>query len=564
MDYFVDPEFTSVFQDLDKSKLAVVAALPVMKDFVETFDQSIKALKSNSNYGIEEQISRFKQMLEKYLMVLKTWAPLTPKEFLRLNTASYSNVRFKTIESYLDNISLILQSIELHKDEIRKELLPSDGFEVGAVMIGSAAWQDEASPKTYEDIFTTIHQNLKLTTSAFSSQLSQEVFPIPASIKKIREIFGQDLSVVVSGDRKPSIFTPSITGVKLEKGSLLYTYNIPLRLHSAVVEIAYNKKDDNIRFTFKFYGDHQGRWKFMSKLAQQAALVLEHQLNTVKISKVGMSFDLVLHGSNLIQDPTILNRLHALWENLMDLSFRTALPAWQFKSKDALYDVWLEQFSDKNKAEQKIVSQWIEKRQHLDTLVLFLLGKQVEKGNFFVEAIKAAVEGFGTRITKPKTKTDEEYKKFHETHLIRIQAKKLFLKLFQKNRGFKEAAQLVFKDLMQSDKESEHYVTGAEQEADLKLYAHLFQHEQGVKEVIDGVFEYATDENGENDFINHFFKVLLDELAKKELKLKNETEELEGYTMLEPKRKAIEVESKALESGIELCRQLVKKRLEKK
>lgn len=322
MDYFVDPEFTAVFQDIDKNQIAVVAALPVMKDFVEMFDQSIKVLKSNGQYGIEQQVPRFKQMLEKYMMLLDNWAPLVPKEVLKFSNKA-------TLESYLNDVSHALKAI---KSNDKHQFHPSKGFNVQAAAIGSAvAWLDEIAPKTCEDVFTTIHQSLLVITSAFYSQLPQEAFPIPVSIKKIKEIFGEKISI--SGEDS---FTPSLAGVKLEKGLLVYTYNIPLRLHSAIVEITYNKKDDNTRFVFKFYGNEPARWKVMSHFAQQAALVLGRQFNNGNILETGMSFDLFAHSSDLIQDPTILNGFHTLLKDLIILTFKMVFVPDQKENKQFL------------------------------------------------------------------------------------------------------------------------------------------------------------------------------------------------------------------------------------
>ncbi len=274
--YFTSQDFEATLKNINDNQFTFVATLPVMKDFVELFDQSIKALKSSTQYPTEQKVTLFKRMLEPYLSLLEHWAPIIPDGTLKYNPSW-------PLKHYLKELRTSLQGLTSTEES---QLLPSDGFGVQAAALGSVAHFHYHRPKTLEDIFTTIHQSLLITVSALNKQCSDAAFEKP-------ELLQKSLVEIAAGH--------SLTGIHFTKGSFTYSFNIPLLNHSAALDITYNKKQYTVALGFKFYGlksygfNNNNRWSNIRAFAQTVALIFDLPISNITLKGLELSFAITIN-----------------------------------------------------------------------------------------------------------------------------------------------------------------------------------------------------------------------------------------------------------------------------
>ncbi|NGX27819.1 MAG: hypothetical protein K940chlam6_01757, partial [Chlamydiae bacterium] len=121
-------------------------ALEMMKDFTDTFDLAIKAMKASPDFTEEQKVQLFKRMLISYFSLLQAMTDkvLPPDAFNRIP----------------DQVYAIERILESQSDTDPEQLGPSADFSVAAAAFGSGAMFDIHLPAYLEDVFTLIHQNL--------------------------------------------------------------------------------------------------------------------------------------------------------------------------------------------------------------------------------------------------------------------------------------------------------------------------------------------------------------------------------------------------------------------
>ncbi|NGX27743.1 MAG: hypothetical protein K940chlam6_01681, partial [Chlamydiae bacterium] len=130
----------------DASSPVRFTALEMMKDFTDTFDLAIKAMKASPHFTEEQKVQLFKRMLMPYFSLLQelTDKVLPPDAFNRIS----------------DQVYAIERILESRSDTDPEQLRPSADFSVAAAAFGSGAMFDIHLPAYLEDVFTLIHQNL--------------------------------------------------------------------------------------------------------------------------------------------------------------------------------------------------------------------------------------------------------------------------------------------------------------------------------------------------------------------------------------------------------------------
>lgn len=250
--YFLNDPFIVAFKKAND--LGRLAALGVMDKFVNAFDLSIKAMLGGGAEP-EVKVQNLRTMLGQYLELLNKWAVFIP-------VGSIQYHQEWLLATYMKKISDIYNSMKKNEKNM---LLPSGGFSVSAAVLGSATAFDRHYPKSLEDIYTLIHQNLLMIVGVLSNQISWEIKPT-----LLKEV--EDKCLAKFKFKKTSFSC---------KGTKIYIrYNLPLRNHSAVADVKYNNKTKNLLLTIKFVGARRFRWDFI----QWLAYVTQSKINGIHIN----------------------------------------------------------------------------------------------------------------------------------------------------------------------------------------------------------------------------------------------------------------------------------------
>jgi len=263
------------------------AALSLMEKLVDLWDKAIKALKGSTEFKIEEKIEKFQSMLNVYFGFLDCWIDLTNLKTTPsggVSIISVTTVIFRTQKDDLGDVQKIL-STKVTSD-YEKQLDNSKDFNVQITALGKQKRDFlRYAPKTYEDAFTFIHQSLINVLSL----ACQDVFPSVASLKLpvwLRDIMNElsQLPAKVLGMAKAKMFVSIVVPLSavnflsydFVKNSIIFTYNVPLRTHSIVLQIKYDNLQKATFIKVIFYGDNEeNRWERMSDYVEIASYLLD-------------------------------------------------------------------------------------------------------------------------------------------------------------------------------------------------------------------------------------------------------------------------------------------------
>ncbi|MBY0352995.1 dual specificity protein phosphatase family protein [Candidatus Babeliales bacterium] len=291
----IDPAFVQSYKNAgDIGKVAVLSLLDL---FIDTFDQSIKAVKASSEYEVvtsaanpklntrDNKLFTFKTMLDEYLRLL---TGISPYQELggHYGTAFDTGVTVKlaAATTSLSGAAKLYDAAQLDN---------SNNFNVALVVIGNKAGGSLQAVNTFEDIFTFIHQSLINVTSFFLGKTS--VVALASKDAPALPQLLKDLLAEIDSIKKVGFGThgnhATLMGLSFSKGTLGYKYNYPLRSHSATLFLEYNKKTDTARFGCRTSGENEwGRFYKIGDYAQAVAWALDLKQVEVTPEKKAVTF----------------------------------------------------------------------------------------------------------------------------------------------------------------------------------------------------------------------------------------------------------------------------------
>jgi hypothetical protein len=342
LDYFCGEDFKKSFSEAS-SNLSKMAALQAMKLFVETFDSSIKALKGSAEFELSKKVIKFKEILLKYYSLFEVWAnlctdkqkeDLAPKEF-----ASYVLSKlFDDTEKKLSRLETFNQYVAMHKNNLlvvdasgdesylKRQIFGSSSkaYSVASAVLGTGLTigetTDATMPKTLEDFFTFIHQNILVILSTLNLNIQIDDKYLPAKFvsicSEIKNSVGTEISI---GTGIYAIKTKiSFLGIEFDvnKKTITYFYNMPLRGHSCFFNVAFNKLNGSVKLVASFmflYSDG----------VQQKALIDFAELEKYTYNPKPLAIDFKW-------DLNTLNDVKKAIESIKDLAYKTIITEWDW------------------------------------------------------------------------------------------------------------------------------------------------------------------------------------------------------------------------------------------
>lgn len=296
--YFTDQKFKNAFKPAPS--LAKIIALSVMNKLVETFDLSMKALKSwdlktGNNVDtskLKALLTLWKTILINYINLLEYWVTLDDEintTFQKFDGFAQMQTKDQSPLLIIKKVRAILNAINVSIITISdlQQLNNSPGFDVSAARIGNST-EFKHQPQTLEDIFTFIHQSLLDILSFLFNKTDVSKITPPELCKAVREYVEAFHTLIKTVTFTYTTFRykntihieiPNIKtdmkpiGMDLGANSLSYQYNYPLRSHSATFGITYTKNytGQECAITCSLFGHNEyARWE---KIADLGALL---------------------------------------------------------------------------------------------------------------------------------------------------------------------------------------------------------------------------------------------------------------------------------------------------
>ncbi len=257
-DFFIGEEFIEGFKI--GTSLYKKSVLSFMEQLVDLWDRSIKELKGSTEFEVKDKVEKFQAMLKIYFAFLSCWFDLT-----NLNPGQRRD---------LDFVKNIISKMITGNYE--QQLVNSLDFNVELTAVGNQNRNfDRYKPNTLEDAFTFIHQSLINVISS----IYKDVFPA-VEVLKLPVLLHQLIEEVVGKPRKVfdiahAIESVKFTSYKFIKNSIVFTYNIPLRTHSIILQIKYDNLQKSTFIKVICYGDdEEGRWERISDYVEISSYLL--------------------------------------------------------------------------------------------------------------------------------------------------------------------------------------------------------------------------------------------------------------------------------------------------
>lgn len=285
-------EFLDVFAKDNDQPLVRMVAVPVMRELVSSLDTIIKTVKASTLYPNDEaKVKDFKILVDLYLGVLNKWASALPAGVIVYNPGWPLDRYVKKLTSIIGN-----------GQSTAGQLLPSDGFEVRAAALGSAANVERHLPKTLEDTFTTIHQSLETVLGAFVQDLVSSI-ELP--------------SIARSADTILRAQRAQVTGVTIAQGRVTMFYNLPLLNHSAAFALSWSKQSPGVELTYKWYGEARARWSKILAMGDLIGGVYGVAVKDRQLGEQSTSFTHVLQNERALYE---ISQMLPLMVSVTDVS----------------------------------------------------------------------------------------------------------------------------------------------------------------------------------------------------------------------------------------------------
>lgn len=304
----LDPVTSAGFKANFKKSTEItrLASCFMLNELVDLFDRCIKIVKGNPHTAMDEKLSRFKEMLQTYQFLLKRHLlPLVPE-----NSIKYGNANQQKF--------LALVEVVLQRRFTPPDLEATSGFNVMSFTIGSGVDVDstEPKPKTGEDAFTTIHQDLLVCISILIAVNGGSKIVRPSLLNAV-----ESLLKAATTDRA------SLIGCNVNNKGIQLHYNCPLANHSSQFFLNFDNKTKKVYLTVQFYGHAPERWYTIANYALLTDLAKVSQVQNFEITENGSGFTFVIdtHSNLAIIQETI--------QDMITFTFQTSFFATAGKAK---------------------------------------------------------------------------------------------------------------------------------------------------------------------------------------------------------------------------------------
>lgn len=223
--------------DLMENKLKTLLPLgrivtyQVMEAFVDLYDSSIKSMKSSLAFTGQQKVELFAKMLKPYLEMLNGITGQLSGNLLRYH-------RNWPLDTYLNELQSCFEKCGKGPEQLK----PSRNFSVNNGILGMITDFGRALPKTHEDVFTLIHQNLLFSLGALLGKEVNQQLELPSLMQEVKEV------------QEKSNIHYHFVGCTFSNDQLVLKYNYPLRNHSAIFSIIFDKKNQSCLLDVKFMG----------------------------------------------------------------------------------------------------------------------------------------------------------------------------------------------------------------------------------------------------------------------------------------------------------------------
>jgi hypothetical protein len=288
---FSSSEFLKTFENIGnpKNNIAQLAALNVMSHVVDTFDTAIKTVTGEQNYPLDKKVANFKTMISAYWDLFKRWVSLVPRRTFKAAADSIGETREQGSPLIVNKYFEFFESIFNHKPVFirtdRRELRPfsdkgeaalrqGEDFRVNAAVINSSAAIQRFPTTSLEDFFTLTHQNLLATISTLMNfVIDMEHIELPPLVKEIqRRVLAPGFTIKIQRATTTETYMPHLQSISFKRNALLLSYNLPLRHHSARLELIYSTENpDFVELRAYYFGANApDRWHAIYSYAEIA------------------------------------------------------------------------------------------------------------------------------------------------------------------------------------------------------------------------------------------------------------------------------------------------------
>jgi hypothetical protein len=285
-----------------------------MKLLVDRFDTSIKSLEASQQYKVDDKIKNFKMLIEQYFNLYSAWLDMPT---IQKGEEVLSAVKAKKnigLNAHRNFIKDKLATAPLTPETLR----PSARVNVMAITLGSKTLLERgASPVIHlEDVFSVIHQSLLAETSYLSAQANKTV-EVPPLVVALQEEIQKEVSASTRLSQETQATRFMLIGMAFTPQEVIYYYNLPLRNHSAVAQLAYNLKTKSALLTVEFMGESRDRWPFIDLavlVSQKLGFTLSSQLDVAR-GKVVLTWPLSSPSQVSLQ------KIHSFIQLCVDVSY---------------------------------------------------------------------------------------------------------------------------------------------------------------------------------------------------------------------------------------------------
>lgn len=226
----------------ESSPLVKAVASGTLNRVIETMDGGIKQMLMSPLYTDQQKVDHLQEMLDSLLDLFIAWSIyFIPNEVVPpWKTVTYLN----TVKKAFDQTG-----------NGPEQLLPTPGFIVSNSLIDSTSAK-YVLPQAKEGFFTLFHQNLLSVLQIYTAQAFAGQQPV-------------SFPPLINGVQNEQWAKKGPTKIEVTSSALVLAYNIPLREHSATVNITYNKQTQSAEMGIHFFGGTElGRWEVIEVFAK--------------------------------------------------------------------------------------------------------------------------------------------------------------------------------------------------------------------------------------------------------------------------------------------------------
>lgn len=222
------------------TKLSKIMAVETMREMVNLYDQAVKTMKSSRQIDISQKPALFQNMLKPYFQFFER---------------SYYEIThpYKYPRGYFHRDKVMdLFNAEATMDSLK----PSPEFSVRGAILSNEADTGLHVPKTLEDLFTFIHQNLLSIAASLTSKSIDDATLMQMNVPPMLK---NAISLISSSsrdfDKAAKALGESIqrVGIEFSTDAIVVTYNKPLRQHSTTATLIYDENTRSLKLEIEFF-----------------------------------------------------------------------------------------------------------------------------------------------------------------------------------------------------------------------------------------------------------------------------------------------------------------------